>query len=327
MGAGMPSRWLRWLIILFWLATTSWLFWHDLRPQWLPGNAPALLPDDVDEVHSPTQQSTPWTVLRQKEGKTETIFRAITKVEYNRDDDTYTLHADLKALPMPKAPEVHVGRVFRIDGLKSEYRVDRAGRLHALEAKVTVTPQFPRGMTGLFASFLPPRPSSESNDPPPVTLTLSGEVRGDQFFARCFAEGLARTKPLRFDLPPATLSHTGSVLMPMHPINHLRGLYPGRSWRQPLVDPLRDAFPGLSGGVRWLNARVLSSPQPLRVNDNETSCWVIEYTNDENEMVGRTWVERDSDRVLQQEAILDDGHWIMKRELERRSGRQRGLEQ
>ncbi len=322
----MPSRWLRWLIILFWLATTSWLFWHDLRPRWLPGDAPALLPDDVDEVNTPTQQNIPWTVLRQKDGKTETIFRATTTVKYQRDDDTYTLLAELKAVTFPKIQEVYVGKVFKIDKVSSWYRVDRAGRLHSLEAEVTVTPA---GLKGLLGSWLPSRSSSKPGGPSgsdPLTLTLSGEVHGDQFFAHCQAKGLGRVEPLRFDLPPTTLSHTGSVLMPMHPVNHLRRLYPGRSWRQPLVDPLRDAFPGLSGGVRWLHARVLPRPQPLKVGDNEISCLVIEYTNDENETIGRTWVERDSDRVLQQEAILDDGHWIMKRDLERRSGKQRGPE-
>lgn len=322
----MPSRWLRWLIILFWLATTSWLFWNDLRPRWLPGNAPALLPDDVDEVNTQTQQNIPWTVLREKDGKTETIFRAMTKVQYLQDDDTYILLAELKAIKGPKPPEVYVGRVFKIDKVSSWYRVDRLGRLHALEAQVTVTPR--RGISVLFASLLPSQPSLDAPpDTPPITLTLSGEVRGEQFFAHCLAKGLPRAEPLQFDLPPTTLSHTGSVLMPMHPINHLRGLYPGRSWRQPLVDPLRDAFPGFSGGVRWLNAQVLPRPQPLKVIDNETSCLVIEYTNDENEMIGRTWVEQGSDRVLQQEAILDDGHWIMKRDLERRSGRQLPLDQ
>jgi len=48
---------------------------------------------------------------------------------------------------------------------------------------------------------------------------------------------------------------------------------------------------------------------------------VIEYTNDENEIMGRTWVEEVSERVLQQEAILEDGRWIMKRDLVRQGGR------
>jgi hypothetical protein len=320
----MPSRWLRWLIVLSWLATTGWLFWHDLRPRWLPGDAPALLPDDVDEVQSDTPAKTSWTVQRQKDGKTETIFRGSTSVSYQRDDDTYTLHAELRAVRTAKLQEMYFGKVFKIDKLTSEYCVDRGGRLHSLRAEVNVTShidQLGKGMALLLDSLAPLPPPPEANSRERVTLTLEGEVRGDQFFAHCSAFGAILAKPLQFDLPPTTMSHTGSVLMPMHPINHIRGLYPGRSWRQPLVDPLRDAFPGFSSGLRWLNAHVLPRPEPLKVNDNETSCLVIEYTNDENDTIGRTWVEHDSERVLQQEAILDDGHWIMKRDLERRNGK------
>lgn len=325
----MPSRWLCWVIVLSWLATTGWLFWHDLRPTWLSGEPPSLLPDDVDEVQGTTQNNIFWTVQRQHDSNTETIFRASTRVDYQRDEDTYTLHAKLDAAKGAKLQEqeVYVGKVFRVESVVSEYRVDRAGHLHSLKAEVTMTPRI--GQLGsevnlLLASLLPSKPPPETKDHPiahQVILRLWGEVRDEQFFAHCRADGNILAKPLQFDLPPTAMSHTGSVLMPMHPINHIRGLYPGRSWRQPLVDPLRDAFPGLSGGVRWLNARVLPHPELLKVNDTETSCLVIEYTDDENETVGRTWVEQDSERVLQQEAILDDGHWIMKRDLERRSGK------
>jgi hypothetical protein len=66
--------------------------------------------------------------------------------------------------------------------------------------------------------------------------------------------------------------------------------------------------------VRSLNANVLPQPEMLKWGDSETSCLVIEYTNDENNTMGRTWVEQSSNRVLQQEAILEDDRWIMKRD-------------
>jgi hypothetical protein len=294
----------------------------------MPSEPPSLLPDDVDEVQNPNplRPKILWTVQREKNGKTDSIFRAETSVEYRREDDTYTLHALLKATNLARLQEVLVGKVFKIDSISSEYCVDRAGHLHSLKAVVKVTPQFGqlgREVSSLFGplfSSQPPQQPKISTKSDPVTLRLQGEVRGDQFFAHCDASVAVLSKSLQFDLPPTTVSHSGSVLMPLHPVNHIRGLHLGQTWRQPLVDPLRDAF-GISGGVRSLNARVLPQPEVLKLDAYETECLVIEYTNDENEMMGRTWVERDSERVLQQEAILDDGHWIMKRDLERRSGK------
>jgi len=131
-------------------------------------------------------------------------------------------------------------------------------------------------------------------------------------------------KPLQFDLPSTSVSYTGSVLLPLHPVNHIRGLRPGQSWRQPLIDPLRDAFaglPGFSGEVRSLHARVLPQPETLKIGDNNIECLVIEYTDDENNSVGRTLVEQNSERVLQQEANLENGPWIMTRDLSGRGSR------
>ncbi len=122
---------------------------------------------------------------------------------------------------------------------------------------------------------------------------------------------------MKIDLPAAPLSYNGSVVMPLHPVSRIHGLRPGQSWRQPLVDPFHDAFaglPGFSSGVRYANARVLPQPQVLNMGkDVDLTCLVIEYES-EGEIVGRTWVEQDSERVQQQEAIQEGERWLMKRE-------------
>lgn len=327
----MPSRWLRWIIILFWLATTNWLFWHDLWPKWQPGKGPLLRPDDVDEVRNNTGRNTIfWTVLRQRGEETEPIFRAMTWVEYQPDEDAYTLNATLETSAAQKMQKVYLGRAFKIESIASLYQVDRAGQLHALHSLVKVMPEFGQlapDLKKLIGSLLPSRSDPETKNNPladQVSLRLWGEVRGEQFFAHFRATGDILAKPVQFDLPPTSMAHTSSVLMPLHPLNHIRGLYFGQSWRQPLVDPLRDAFAsltGFAGDVRWLHAHVLDRAQTLTVANNELSCRVIEYTNDEDETVARTWVEVESERVLQQEAVLDDGLWIMKREVERANSR------
>ncbi|HTU20033.1 MAG TPA: hypothetical protein VMG10_18355 [Gemmataceae bacterium] len=335
----MPPRWLCCLIVMFWLTTTAWLIWRDLQPSWRPGEPPPYRIDDIYEVYKGTPPKTSWTVER---GNVDTphlayVFGAETWVEYHKEDDTYSLKADFSAkkarvsnhrLSSPKAPPqdqaVYVAKAFKIDLMTSEYRVTRAGRLHSLKADVKAIPDLERLKGKLFSRFSPlfrtphnPEPGKAPADQS-VKLSFSGEVRNNRFFGHCRANAEGLLEPIQFDLPPTTVSHTGSVLMPLHPVNQISGLQPGQRWRQPLVDPLRDAFaslPGFSGGVRFLNAHVLPQPRMLKRRNSETSCLVIEYTDDENETMGSTWVEQSSGRVLRQEAILDDSRWIMTREL------------
>lgn len=324
----MPPRWLRFLIVLFWLATTGWLFWHDLRPRWLPGPPPFHI-DDVEEVqhHDNTPSRISWTVYRQKQGhiKPSLVFDASTWVERNEEDE-YTLNARLDALKDARYQPVQVAKIFKIDRITSSYRVNREGHLRGLEATVRVRPDWQK--SSLLGKFWQPptAPARNGFSPDQFWLSIWGEVHEHRFFAHgsatlVSASGEHLGAPMQFDLPAVDLSYRGSVLMPLHPISRIRGLRLGQIWRQPLVDPLRDALPalpGFSGGVRWLNAHVLRRTQMLEQDGSGTSCMVIEYTNDENEVMGRTWVEEDGERVLQQEAILEDVRWIMKRDPSRR---------
>jgi hypothetical protein len=311
----MPPRWMSGIIVVFWLATTGWLFWHDLLPRWLAGQPPLFHPDFVDEVHkSGTPLGTNWIVERQdkEQGPAYPVFRASTSVSYDKDQDVYSLNASLDTKD-PQFRPVTLLKFLKVNNITSVYCVDRSGQLLSLKAEVKVRPDFN------LLRFFKAQPNrfqmdASSNQ---FTMAIWGEVRDQQFFAHCCAATEPPGKPIQFDLPPVAVSYKGSVLMPLHPLNHIRGLYPGQNWRQPLVDPLHDAFallPGISGGVRWLNARVLPRPQTLAIDDSRTSCLVIEYTNDDNEMMGRTWIEQDGERVLQQEAILEGIRWIMKRE-------------
>ena len=322
----MPPRWLCGLIVVCWLATTGWLFWNDLGSSWRQGEPPPFNIDLVAEVQkNGPSEKTRWTVQRQlpDEATPKTVFRAETWLDYHQEDDTCSLRANLGTSQDKDLEPFRVARILRIVKMTSEYRVTRSGQLRALSAEVRAIPD-PQGMGTDLALWLPWLKKSPAHEPKkntaarePLELGIWGEVQGDQFIAHCRAGSGDLDHPFQFDLPPTTLSRTSSVLMPLHPVNRIRGLRPGQSWRQPVVDPLRDAFaalPDFSGGVRTLQARVLSEPQMLVRGEFEISCLVIEYTNDEQEIVGRTWVEEDSEQVQQQEAMLDDVHWIMKRD-------------
>jgi hypothetical protein len=323
----MPPRWLSGIIVAFWLATTGWLFWHDLLPRWLAGEPPLFHPDFVDEVQqkSANALTTNWIVERrdEKQSTPYPVFHASTSVQYDKKNDTYSLNASLDATKDPQLHSVIVMKVLKVNSITSAYRVDRSGQLHSLDAEVKV--RFDLALSGLGQFFMEQQPLfQEDSSSEPISLRIWGEVRDRQFYAHCSATAKSLHKPLHFDLPPVAVSYKGSVLMPLHPVNHIRGLRLGQSWRQPLVDPLHDAFASLTGfssGVSWLNARVLPQPEMLKLEDSKTRCLVIVYTNDDNETMGRTWVEQEGERVLQQEAILEGSHWIMKRQSQRSRGR------
>jgi hypothetical protein len=327
---------------MFWVTTMGWLFWRDLWPSWRPGEPPPFQIDDVEEVHrrNANPSKTAWTVFRQVgENQPQPVFRAGTWVDYEKKADAYTLNAEFttSTLKSPDSQKLRVVNHLQIESMTSDYRVDPGGRLLSLKAKVNGVLYLEDRGKDLFSwatRLLRRNPAKGHKDDFPVELSIWGEVRGDQFFGHCQASSDEYLeKPIHLDLPATTVSYSGSVLMPLHPVNHIPGLRPGQSWHQPLVDPLRDALPGFSNGVRSLNARVLPQSQKLTSDDAEIECLVIEYTNDENDTVGRTWVEQSDNRVLQQEAIAENDRWIMKRDEPRSSnrffgpadGRQRGI--
>lgn len=309
----MPPRWLTVLIVASWLAATGWLFWHDLWPSWRPGEPPKFYIDLVEEVQNPDRLKTTWTVQRQKkdDAQLRDIFRATTWVDYQPEDDTFTLHAQLNGKGSHAKEENNVSLLrFAVKTMTSEYRVTRSGQLRELRSRLS------------FINM--PRPGAairKENLEEVAQFLLEGKVRGDRFFAHCSVGGALAAKDFKMDLPPASVSHNASVLLPLHPVNRIHGLRLGQSWRQPVVDPFRDSFDSLLGssGARYLNARVLPQPQLLKRDDgNETTCLVIEY-EEEGQFAGRTWVEQDSERVEQQEAYLDGDTWFMKRDNPRKA--------
>ena len=306
----MPPRWLSTGIVAWWLAMMGWLLWHDLWPSWRPGGPPQFQIDLVEEVRHTERLHTHWNVQCQEKGKPKPkdTFRASTWTDYQQEDDTFTFHAELNA----KKGSLKLF-TFKLVSLSSKYRVNREGQLRDLRFVVNFSLQDPPNKPKILWVH--------QSDPEASSVQLWGEVRDDQFFAHCRADVSWAKKHVEMDLPPVPVSHNASVLLPLHPVNRIHGLRLDQSWRQPMVDPVRDAFGalGAGGGVHYINARVLPQPQILEGNgDFDMTCLVIEY-EDAGQLVGRTWVEQDSDRVQQQEAILDDGdHWTMKRDNPRR---------
>src|SRR5262249_40078093 len=161
--------------------------------------------------------------------------------------DTFLLLAEFTA---KKGPHSYHVAGFQVEFMSSQYRVNRAGELRSLRAEIHVTPRESMGRLMAWTG----------HDRPESRLSLWGEVRGDQLFPHCRGSLASGDQNIEINPPPAAVSHNGSVIMPLHPVNRIHGLRPGQSWRQPMIDPFRDAFvvlPGFQGGVRYVNARVL----------------------------------------------------------------------
>jgi hypothetical protein len=302
----MPARWLCVVIVAFWLGLNGWLFWHDVWPDLRPGEPPPFTIDLIDEVEL-NHPEVGWRVFHN--GKE--IYRARTQVLHEREDDTTVLVSTVTPNPLLGKRQGPFRDFLTLEELKSVYRVGPEGNLHGLEL--------------YFDGLIKPAFLAEAEG----IVHLLGEVRDGQIVVRYTAElchftrdggKLHRGEVIRSwegQLDPVPVSHHGSVLSPMHPVHRIQGLRPGRTWRMPYVDPWAQVLastnlPGFSAEVRYLNARVLASPEVLIWRESETACLVIEYEGENCQ--ARTWIDKDSGLVLRQEAICDGDTWAMQRE-------------
>jgi hypothetical protein len=284
-------------IVAFWLGATGWLAWRDLWPRWRPGGPPPYHIDLVEEVQRrDPDRDTPlntrlWTVLQ--DGN-ETM-QARSWVEHRPADDTFALH--LKFNPRLSFQSSDAGRKLLVPDMRfvsSLLRVTREGGLRELEVQVAV-----KGSLG------PLRVPDNS------MLLLAGEVRGDHFFPR-YRVAQADVTLWEGHLSAVEVSYHGSVLVPQHPVNRIRGLRPGQSWRMPVVDPFAATF-GLADAVRHVNARVLPEPQTLQWKQNPPkTCLVIEYEGEDEKAA--TWVEVGSGLVQRQEAAFGGHRLVLQRD-------------
>src|SRR5262245_41890313 len=77
----MPSRWFSVVIVLGWLATTSWLVYTEVLPLLMPGTPPAYAIDLVEEVQI-HPHVTRWVALRNG----EKVFRVEALIQRVGDD-------------------------------------------------------------------------------------------------------------------------------------------------------------------------------------------------------------------------------------------------
>lgn len=295
----MPARSFVLTIILFWVATTAWLFYRDLWPRLRPGQPPPYTIDLSDEAQLSGPPIT-WKVFRgqQKIGEVQTWYH------YHEPDDTFELHS--------KAVRLDWGLIgpFRVKfpELSSMYRVTLSGRLREIVADVKIS-------VGLMKA---------------LGVSARAHVGGQVKEGRFIPYGSLEWNGSTIDLPlePVDVPAQVSVLNPLHPIDRVKGLQKGWQWQMQLLNPLNDSLmallkkdPGaeflLQGhaGVQMLRAEVLPDTKFLLWKGRRVPCLVIEYHSDD--LTARTWVRddnQDKGRVLRQDASLWGDNVIMMRD-------------
>lgn len=308
----MPPRAITLAVLLFWLTTTGYFVYRQVRPLLVRGEPPPFAIDLLDEA---TDRKNLWDVFRND----KRVGKAETWIQYRKDDDQFELFSrfDLSDVGFKLPAEIKVRNV---------YRITRGAELREVQTKVWILPP----LAGM---------KLDGDEPDDSAAHAVGEVGGPVRDSRIEPTGsvtvAGRRRALRFDSVP--LTGRGSVLNPLHPVHRLRGLRPGREWSVPLFDPMvvlsgirfedegkNDPIIALAGPLisrmlrdeggakfRSLHAQVLHDPEALGWGTTEIACHVIEYRS--GDMTARTWARQRDGLVLQQEVRFLGDRMTLKR--------------
>jgi hypothetical protein len=279
----MPSRSIILAIVVFWLATTGWLIYRDLRLRLLPGEPPPYTIDLADEAEMSTIR---WSVFRDDHPKPTGYAK--TKVRYNEADDMFEISGEFKLW----SSGIMQGSADML--FEGVYSVTREGRLRAIDARATLFQATDARTTLLKGTDVL------------GSARIEGTVQDRRFKPRLTLD-VRGALHLERDLPTVEVSERGNVLNPLQPVNRLGGLRKGQHWRMPLVHPLNDAISAAVSsllkqevpGVSSLDAEVLPETHALEWGHILVPCLVVEFTGEDVRV--RTWVRESDGSVLRQE--------------------------
>lgn len=290
----MPPRWLCVLIVLAWLFSTGPLVWKELRPLLLanqpPGYSVGLL-DDSRGDKLPIR----WTVhLGDGEAADQLNAHAAESwVETHPREDELTFHTRLTASRLRVAPLKF--------GPLTLHRMETAERIDRREFRLrrfSVEMVFDVDALGLKLERA--RCRSEAT-------VEAGTLRGTLELS------LPGVEPFRLDIPEVNLPNNGKVELPLHLYDKVEGLYPGRTWLVPMIDPVR-SIPGfLQGGgkveMKNVAARVLDQVEPLPGHP-DLACHVVVY---DTETKPKIYVQVGKQLLLRQETVYDGQRIVIQR--------------
>jgi hypothetical protein len=286
----MPPRSITLAIVAFWLAMTAWLLWRDVWPNLAPGEPPPFAIAHMDDNKS-AQTPVTWLaehISNKGAGDRRREYTITQTVEYDSRSDTFALKAAMR----PKSSPLEELRAYRDPTLTSTYRVTRAGQMLDLDVAVNL-------------------PAGAINPTGNRDARFTGEVHG-QACVLDWETGSGTRR--RHGSESLEVSYNGVVLLPLHPLDRIRGLVPGRRWACNLLDPLESSALLSSGPkVVWVHAEVLPRTENRLWNAQAKDCLVIEYHDRGDDVRGRVWVEVKEDRVLRMEVRLGQEQWVITR--------------
>lgn len=291
----MPPRWLCVLIVLLWLLSTGPLVWKELRPLLLTNQPPGYSVGLLDDARG-EKQAIRWTVhLGDGEPADQLNAHAAESwVETHPRQDEVTFHTRLTASRLRVAP-------LRFGPL-TLHRIETAERIDRREFQLR---RFSFEM--VFDAEVPFVGKIERARCKAEATAEAGKLRGTLDLA------LQGTEAVRFDIPEVQLPNSGKVELPLHLYDKVEGLYPGRTWLVPMIDPVR-SIPGfLQGGgkveVKNVPARVLDRVEPLPGHP-DLPCHVIVY---ETETRPKIYVQVGKQLLLRQETVYDGQRIVIQR--------------
>jgi hypothetical protein len=324
----MPARHHIVAIVVFWLATSGWLFYRELWPKLRPGEPPPFTIEQVDEAR---QQPIRWTIYQAEaghDGRPKEMGWIDTRVTYRERGETYRWERgeprtrdEAVDRPRDDTYELSCKAKFTDVGfdqvqviVEDTYRIVRDGDLREIVADVTIT--FAR--LEVFKGH------------------VEGSVRDGRFIPQGWTDRLndrEQHEKRALTMDPVPLPGRGSLMNQLHPVNRMPGLHLEQHWRVPLFDPLHVALSDASSDdpligpllilvktfgkskqfqPRELEAEVRSERQTLMWDGRDESCLVIDYRAGD-QLVASTWVRARDGLVLQQEATVMGKSLLLKR--------------
>ncbi|MCI0637608.1 MAG: hypothetical protein L0Y72_01870 [Gemmataceae bacterium] len=262
----MPSRLVVLLIVLFWLATASWLVVREMVPRWLAGNAPRIALDATDEIGGNVVR---WLVFK----KDDLVGDGISRVK-RLPDRTFELKSEFKF------QKLDLLNIVTIKKIVSRYRVTKEHGLVEVGALIWINEKVGKAVAGF----------------PDVEIEVNGVVEDGMLATKLFVLGEEQRL-----LPIQPVKAPGNVLNPMHLLNKIPGLREGQSWLIPLFDPLSAGLPGHGMTISQLEAAV--SAVKLKWGGTDVACYRIDYREPGKKVTASTWVRSRDGLVLQQAAF------------------------
>jgi hypothetical protein len=271
----MPSRLATLAIVLFWLGTSALLFQREIWPRLEPGAAPPFALYETDDSQ-PSILPGRWAAWHSGlNGKPVryTITTSVVHHDKNKEDE-FELIARLET-PQPE----NVKKPLSLIRLETAYWVHRR-RMVRFETS---------------AAFR----STGSGPQSEINAEYTGAVKDGVCSIRREKTIKPQSDAEKIELE---VSRTGTVLMPLHPLDRMEGLKGGHHWGLHLLDPTDSTSAAADTApprLVWVNAEVRRDPEKLRHAGGEIRrCWVVEYSGDGGEVGGSTWVDVADARVL-----------------------------